>query len=164
MAPPRKQQTGRRYLAGATTQKEDSDENLGSEDEQWEWIYAPGKPAAAGSSDDENQGDDGTSKSRRGRKTRTATKSQEREIIAARNGHFRCAVGDCVVIKQDSRNEAWAGIIREFSEIDDDMGAEIMCKNNNRLHYAVDGSNIEQGSSQNLTSKINGRREQTSET
>ncbi|KAJ4290175.1 Origin recognition complex, subunit 1 [Collariella sp. IMI 366227] len=92
-----------RYLPGVT--REDSDDELGTDDLPWEWIYeeeeAEVEPAV------EN-----------GRKRKRPT-AQEPRIIGARMGSFECHVGDTALLKAEGSNEAWVGIVSEF-QIDED--------------------------------------------
>jgi len=119
--PATKDQSSKRYLTGATSRREeDSDDQSGDEDEPWSWIYAD---IRAG---DDADNEDTNTESGNGRQNR---KTQEKKIIGARHGEFRCKVGDCVALKHEG-SEGWAGIIRNFSlhGEDMDMGADIMCK------------------------------------
>lgn len=95
-SPPRttksKAERARQYLSVGGVTREDSDDELGLEDLPWEWIYS--KEPAKRSSDD-------------------------RDIVGARMGDFRCMVGDCVLLKAEGTNEAWIGLICTFEEDDD---------------------------------------------
>ncbi|KAK4197831.1 P-loop containing nucleoside triphosphate hydrolase protein [Triangularia verruculosa] len=90
----------RRHLPGVL--REDSDDELGTEDLPWEWIYA-------------NDSAEPESAENNGRKRKRAT-PQEGQIIGARNGNFECYLGDTTLLKAESSNEAWVGIICEFQE------------------------------------------------
>jgi origin recognition complex subunit 1 len=96
----------RQYLTGGAVLREDSDDELGYEDHPWEWIY------------DEHANDDSPANGQDGtpRKRKAAASFQERRIVGARMGNFRCSVGDAVLLKAEG-NHAWVGIICEF--IDD---------------------------------------------
>ncbi|KAG5986809.1 hypothetical protein E4U43_005343 [Claviceps pusilla] len=85
----------------------DSDDELGSDDLPWEWIYDVENPERAS---------DGTQNDRKRRKV-TSNK-----IAGARIGSFECRVGDTVLLKAEGSNEAWVAIICEF--IDDDGEGE----------------------------------------
>ncbi|KAK4178598.1 P-loop containing nucleoside triphosphate hydrolase protein [Triangularia setosa] len=101
----------RRYLPGVL--REDSDDELGTEDLPWEWIYA------------NDLAEPETAKTN-GRKRKRAA-SQEGQIIGARNGNFECYLGDTMLLKADSSNEAWVGIICEFQEDEEgEMAANFM--------------------------------------
>ncbi|OAA39668.1 Origin recognition complex, subunit 1 [Metarhizium rileyi] len=91
----------RKVLPGIS--REDSDDELGSDDLPWEWIYNGEDPERA-NHDAQND---------RKRRKVTGTK-----IVGARMGTFECRVGDTVLLKADGSNEAWAGIICEFIEDD----------------------------------------------
>ena len=95
--------------------REDSDDELGSDDLPWQWIYET-------QSSERNGEDDDGSGERKRRKTSAS------KIIGARMGTFECRVGDCVLLKAEGSNEAWVGIICEFLEDDgeNDMAANFM--------------------------------------
>ncbi|KAG5930591.1 hypothetical protein E4U53_002208 [Claviceps sorghi] len=80
----------------------DSDDELGTDDLPWEWIYDVENPERAS---------DGKQNDRKRRKV-TGTK-----IAGARIGTFECRIGDTVLLKAEGSNEAWVAIICEF--IDD---------------------------------------------
>ncbi|KAK4152257.1 hypothetical protein C8A00DRAFT_44653 [Chaetomidium leptoderma] len=93
--------------------REDSDDELGTDDLPWEWIYeteeADEEPAA------EN-----------GRKRKRPTAHQV-QIIGARMGSFECYLGDTMLLKADGSNEAWVGIICDFqADEDGDKAANFM--------------------------------------
>ncbi|KAH7326706.1 P-loop containing nucleoside triphosphate hydrolase protein [Stachybotrys elegans] len=94
----------RRKRVPAGVSREDSDDELGSEDLPWEWIYNVQEPDR----DDEAQGE---------RKRRKVTGQQ---IVGARLGSFECHVGDCVLLKAEGSNEAWVAIICGFVDANDD--------------------------------------------
>lgn len=127
---PRKEQDAkaeraRKILAGSTLRREDSDDELGDDDIPWEWIFS----GDGGMLDEEDEKipEDSSAPIKRGRPARKVSKSQKRQIIGAKMGQFECKIGDCVLLKADS-NEAWAGIICEFLEEDEEMGITVMCK------------------------------------
>lgn len=91
--PKSKAERARQYLHGGGILREDSDDELGLEDHPWEWIYA-----SVADQDD----------------------TEVEQIIAARMGEFRCAIGDCCLLKAEGTNEAWVGIICAFQEDEDD--------------------------------------------
>lgn len=98
----------KRHLPGVL--REDSDDELGTEDLPWEWIYA-------------NEPD---TEENNGRKRKRAA-WQDGQIIGARNGNFECYLGDTMLLKADSSNEAWVGIICEFQEDEEgEMAANFM--------------------------------------
>lgn len=117
-----KAEIARKILAGTTLRREDSDDELGIEDLPWEWIFS-GEEAGS----DEEVEEAISVKRKRGRPSRTISKSREREIIGARMGSFQCKVGDCVLLKAEN-NEAWAAVICEFLEEEDEKGATVMCE------------------------------------
>lgn len=93
--------------------REDSDDELGSDDLPWFWVYET-LPLER-SNDDE--GDDAGAGERKRRKV------EESRIVGARLGDFECRLGDCVLLKAEGSNEAWVGMICEF--IGDDAGNEM---------------------------------------
>ncbi|KAK4230710.1 P-loop containing nucleoside triphosphate hydrolase protein [Podospora fimiseda] len=92
-----------RYLPGVT--REDSDDELGTDDHPWEWIYEDELAETESATDN-------------GKKRKRAA-TQEGEIIGARMGSFECYLGETMLLKAEGSNEAWVGIICEF-QIDDD--------------------------------------------
>lgn len=86
--------------------RDDSDDELGTDDLPWEWIY----DAAA-----EQQPNPERTESVRKRKR----DEPHGPVIGARMGSFECRVGDCVLLKAEG-NEAWVGIIMDFIAEDDD--------------------------------------------
>ncbi|KAK0671163.1 P-loop containing nucleoside triphosphate hydrolase protein [Cercophora samala] len=101
----------KRHLPGVL--REDSDDELGTEDLPWEWIYA-------------NDSTEPETEENNARKRKRAS-SQEGRIIGARNGNFECYLGDTTLLKADSSNEAWVGIICEFQEDEEgEMAANFM--------------------------------------
>lgn len=83
--------------------REDSDDELGSDDLPWELIYNAAEPERS-----DAEGD---------RKRRKVT---GKNIVGARLGNFECRVGDCVLLKAEGSNEAWVAIICEFLEDEED--------------------------------------------
>jgi hypothetical protein len=97
-------------LPGIT--REDSDDELGTEDLPWEYIY---QSDIAESS----QPEDGTSRKRK-------RGVGQNRIIGARSGDFECKLGDTVLLKAEGSNEAWVGLICEFGDDDGEMSAYFM--------------------------------------
>lgn len=93
--------------------REDSDDELGSDDLPWQWIYSGDEP--------ERNGGNG----RGGGKRRRLSGGS---IVGARMGRFECRVGDCVLLKAEGSHEAWVAIICEFidDDGDGDMAANFM--------------------------------------
>jgi hypothetical protein len=110
----------KRSLPGVS--REDSDDELGSEDLPWEWIYSGDKEprGGAGAGDSANGADQGD---RKRRKLSSAPK-----IVGARMGDFECRVGDTVLLKADGSGEAWVALILRFVDQGDeeDKAAEFM--------------------------------------
>ncbi|OAA79955.1 origin recognition complex subunit 1 [Akanthomyces lecanii RCEF 1005] len=82
--------------------RDDSDDELGTADIPWEWIYQ----------DDVVPRDDNEEGERKRRKV------AGNPIVGARLGAFECRIGDTVLLKADGSNEAWVAIICEFVKDD----------------------------------------------
>jgi len=134
-----KAQHARRLLAGSTIPREDSDDELGDEDQPWAWIFEDEAGNSQEGEADANA-DDSTTRGRRSRLSRNASKSQGSKIVGARMGTFECQIGDCVLLKADN-NEAWVGIICSFSE-EEEMGATVMCMGSTEWFLAKIQSNL----------------------
>ena len=83
----------RRLLTGTGVIREDSDDELGLVDHPWEWIKS--------------------SKKEHGAKT----------IIGAQMGNFKCMLGECMLLKAESSQEAWVGLICGFRDNEEDEKA-----------------------------------------
>ncbi|KAL1955114.1 hypothetical protein VTO42DRAFT_9015 [Malbranchea cinnamomea] len=90
------QELAKQWLTKGGIFHEDSDDELGSEDLPWEWIY------------DSNDVSDDNSHS--------VPSSTRRRIIGARMGSFECKIGQPVLLKSPEPGKDWAGIICEFLE------------------------------------------------
>ncbi|KAI9890771.1 MAG: Origin recognition complex, subunit 1 [Vezdaea aestivalis] len=96
---------------GGGVQREDSDDELGDEDLLWEWIeglYPYDDPREAAQRmytifEDGNEHWLGQTKT-----------------VGARMGKFSCYMGDSVLVKAEGTNEAYVGIICEFTADEDD--------------------------------------------
>jgi origin recognition complex subunit 1 len=108
-----KAKRAKRLLAGGTVGRDDSDDELGTEDHPWEWIYEKTKPGAKPT----------TPKKLRNRKTHT-----QQKIIGAQMGDFKCMIGDTVLLKAEGSNKAWIGAICDFQEYDGEKSANFLCK------------------------------------
>jgi origin recognition complex subunit 1 len=95
-----KLEKARQFLKTGGVYREDSDDELGTDDYPWEWIYE--------SSKDRAKSDDTPKRS-------ASAAFRESDIIGARMGKFKCFLGDCVLLKAEG-NEAWVGIITHFFE------------------------------------------------
>ena len=99
----------------------DSDDELGTDDLPWEWIYddEDGEDDAANAS---KEPEDGNSRKR------TRTQLNAPKIVGARMGSFECQLGDTVLLKAEGSNEAWVGIICGFTfdEEEDEKAATFM--------------------------------------
>ncbi|QPG99205.1 hypothetical protein C2857_001193 [Epichloe festucae Fl1] len=93
----------RRKRALPGVNRDDSDDELGSDDLPWEWLYNVENSDRAS---DDTQND---------RKRRKVTGNK---IVGARIGTFECRIGDTVLLKAEGSNEAWVAIICEFVEDD----------------------------------------------
>ena len=95
-------QRARIWLSGGAVTRDDSDDELGTDDLPWEWIY-----------DDEKKDSLSSSKKRkRDEKSGPA-------IVGAQMGSFQCNVGDTVFLRS-ADNQAWVGVICQFG--DDEEG------------------------------------------
>jgi origin recognition complex subunit 1 len=93
--------------------REDSDDELGTHDLPWEWIYESGH----GSGEDLRLPGPG----------RKRIDTGGNRIIGARMGTFECSVGDCLLLKAEGSNEAWVAIACEFIEDENgEMAANFM--------------------------------------
>ncbi|KAK3394000.1 P-loop containing nucleoside triphosphate hydrolase protein [Podospora didyma] len=98
--------------------REDSDDELGTDDHPWEWIYEDQEPDAAAEADEQAPAGDGVSASTKKRKRAATIARRKPKIIGARMGEFVCELGDMVLLKAQGSNEAWVGIICEFVQDD----------------------------------------------
>ena len=89
--------------------RDDSDDELGTDDHPWEWIYEEQETAAEPPAAEEK----GTKSRKRKRAASTNTKPK---IIGARMGDFECRLGDTVLLKAEGSGEAWVGILSDFQE------------------------------------------------
>jgi origin recognition complex subunit 1 len=127
-------------LAGVGIRREDSDDELGLEDYPWQWIYEDPSDNSTASSNQHGP-HESSSSAANGEESRAAaldtapsTPSSKRRaagmanrklgrtIVGARMGSFQCRLGDCVLLKAEGQNEAWVGLICEFSEERTDDG------------------------------------------
>lgn len=109
---PTKIERARQFLKGGGVTREDSDDELGTEDYPWEWIYDADSTLKS-----KDGGRDGSNK-------RIASVAfTESAIVGARMGKFECRLGDAVLLKADG-SEAWVGIITHFFE-DEENGEKV---------------------------------------
>lgn len=92
--------------------REDSDDELGTEDLPWEFIYQSDIVEPA-------QPEDGASRKRK-------RSAGQNKIVGARSGDFECRLGDTVLLKAEGSNEAWVGLICEFAYDNGEMSAYFM--------------------------------------
>ncbi|EZF35914.1 hypothetical protein H109_02788 [Trichophyton interdigitale MR816] len=105
----RAQEIARQWLTKGGIFHEDSDDELGSEDLPWEWIYEEPQPSPA--------------KPSKGKKSGP-------KIIGARMGSFECRIGHIVLLKSPEAGKDWAGIIYEFlDDLDPDSGEIVKSMN-----------------------------------
>tara|TARA_R110002060_G_scaffold65606_3_gene74621 strand:- start:111 stop:536 length:426 start_codon:yes stop_codon:yes gene_type:complete len=120
-----KAERARKLLAGATLRRDDSDDELGTDEYPWEWIYA--KNWKQSQDDEEESDEEKSAMTPRKRKARNAARSQG-GIIGAKMGTFRCKVGDTVLLKAEGQNQSWVGIIQQFLEEEDgEKSANFLC-------------------------------------
>ncbi|KAK2836080.1 hypothetical protein FQN49_006705 [Arthroderma sp. PD_2] len=109
----RAQELARRWLTKGGIFHEDSDDELGSEDLPWEWIYEEQQSSPVKASRSKKSGP---------------------EIIGARMGSFECRVGHIVLLKSPEAGKDWAGIIYEFLD-DYDPDSDEMVKSMNLMWF-----------------------------
>ncbi|KAM7190549.1 P-loop containing nucleoside triphosphate hydrolase protein [Naviculisporaceae sp. PSN 640] len=112
-----------RRLPGVT--REDSDDELGTNDYPWEWIYERVEEQNEAEPDSESVDENGPSSTRK-RKRAASQAVQQRTIIGARMGDFECQLGDIMLLKAEGSNEAWVGIISEFLEDEGEKAANFL--------------------------------------
>ena len=131
-----KAERARRILAGASSLRDDSDDELANDDLDWEWLYDSGK-SRDGEQDDELSDDSGddesvaatTPKKRRIRHTRNASRWNERQIIGVKKGQVEFRIGDCVVLKTHGANDPWVGIIAKLEDdLTNEKAVNILCE------------------------------------
>ncbi|PHH71032.1 hypothetical protein CDD82_6777 [Ophiocordyceps australis] len=110
----------RRRAAPPGISRQDSDDELGSDDLPWQWIYSTHSHDQAGS--------------RRKRRRLAA----QRQIVGARLGSFECRIGDCVLLKAEGSNEAWVAIICEFLSGSPDADADHDEKSANLMWFSTE--------------------------
>jgi origin recognition complex subunit 1 len=111
-----KAEKARKLLAGVSRRQDDSSDE---DDDAWEWIYEDGDESA-----DEVEDEVASKK----RKRHNVSSTQKRTIIGAKNGGFKCSIGDSVLLKAEDGNPPWIGMILSFLEDDDgDMAADFIC-------------------------------------
>ncbi|KAL5315572.1 hypothetical protein ACEPPN_016440 [Leptodophora sp. 'Broadleaf-Isolate-01'] len=113
-----KAERARKLLAGATLRREDSDDELGTDEHPWEWIYETNEKKTQDDDEDESADEEKAAMTPRKRKARNAVRSQG-AIIGAKMGTFKCKVGDTVLLKAEGQNQSWVGIIHQFLEDED---------------------------------------------
>ena len=103
----------RQYLTAGAVFRDDSDDELGLVDHEWEWIYDGEECSVAnGITQDELEGkEEVETPSRRKKNPKT-----KRIIRGARMGSFECKIGDTVLLKSPEAGKAWVGIILHFLE------------------------------------------------
>ena len=134
----------RRLLTGVGIAREDSDDELGSDDLPWEWIYEDGNDTGHRTSSpigdkiqtatpdqdvESNIPSVGPTTAYKRRHGRSTSNKPTARIVGAQMGGFRCGLGDCVLLKAEGVREAWVGLICRFEEgvgDDDEKLAYIM--------------------------------------
>ncbi|CRK31312.1 hypothetical protein BN1708_015926 [Verticillium longisporum] len=112
---PRNSSSRRQFKEPTGVPRDDSDDELGTDDIPWEWMYE--EPA--------NSHPEDIASSHK-HKVRDAP-SAGRKIIGAQLEGFRCLVGECVLLKAEGLKEAWVAIICSFLEREDgEKAAEFM--------------------------------------
>lgn len=96
----------RQWLKRGGIAREDSDDELGTDDLPWEWIYADESRVRGKASAQKQNGG--------------STKSGNL-IVGARMGGFECRLGDTVLLKAEGK-QAWVGLITQLKEGEDEDG------------------------------------------
>ena len=91
------------HLTGTAPTNEDSEDELGIDHQDWEWIYA-----------DEVREETHTPSRKRKASAAFSTPTSKR-IVGARNRNFECRIGDALLLKAE-RNDVWVAIVQEFLE------------------------------------------------
>ncbi|KAF2094920.1 P-loop containing nucleoside triphosphate hydrolase protein [Rhizodiscina lignyota] len=114
MAPARKRsrlEKAKHFLKGGGVIRDDSDDELGDVDHPWQWIFAE-KTANSGDKSLDNNAS--TSRKRKA----SAAGQNEKLIVGAQMGSFKCRIGDAVLLKAEG-NEAWVGLICDLFDGED---------------------------------------------
>jgi len=91
------------HLTGTAPTNEDSEDELGIDHQDWEWIYA-----------DEVREEPHTP-SRKRKASAAFSTPASKSIVGARNRKFECRIGDALLLKAE-RNDVWVAIVQEFLE------------------------------------------------
>lgn len=103
------------YSTKGALARDDSDDELGSEDHPWQWVY-----------DDEDAADASDGEQKSSRKRKASELNKKRRIFGARMGSFFVRIGDSVLLKSPEQGKDWVGLICGFSEMNEDDDEE-MC-------------------------------------
>lgn len=98
--------------------RDDSDDELGSDDHPWHWIVE-------GDTNTVREDVERTSSKKRKASAMDGS-TGKRIIVGACMAGFSVKIGDTVLLKSPEQGKDWAGLICAFSETDED-GAEEMC-------------------------------------
>ncbi|CAG8930537.1 unnamed protein product [Penicillium salamii] len=115
--PPPRRSTGasaraQQWMTKGALVRDDSDDELGSEDHPWDWIYDKLDAIP-------EEGTEETPNKRSRRRTSRPAR-QQRKIIGARMGTFECKLGEVVLLKSPEAGKEWVGIISEFRDEEDE--------------------------------------------
>ncbi|KAL2407913.1 Origin recognition complex subunit 1 [Exophiala dermatitidis] len=111
-------QRQKRYSTKGGLVREDSDDELGSDDHPWQWIYE--SEAGPHTKEDEEQ------PTKKRKANSISQTSKKRTIIGARMGSFVVRIGDPILLKSPEQGKDWVGLICSFSETNED-GEDEMC-------------------------------------
>ena len=111
----------RKALCGDSSDDVSSGDELGLQQNDWEWIYEV-------SADVEQEHDEAQQSARKRRlSSKLQASSRPGRIVGVKLGRFECRLGDPVVLRA-GRNETWVAIIQEFIDdaAEDDKMARFM--------------------------------------
>lgn len=123
-----KAERARKILAGGKLGRDDSDDELGTEDHPWQWVYEKKEENQDSTGESADESDNGEKTPRSTKRRRIASKTSGKKIIGARMGNFMCKVGDTVLLKAEGSNAAWVAMIWNFLEDDEgEKCANFLC-------------------------------------
>jgi len=104
----------RQWIKRGAVTADDSDDELGIDDQPWEWIYADqdARRLKVSNQDVEDE--------KNSRKRKASAISSSGDIVGARIGKFECRLGDTVLLKAEGGNDAWVGVICDLFDGEDD--------------------------------------------
>ena len=104
----------RQWIKRGAVTADDSEDELGIDDQPWEWIYADQDIRRVKVSNQDVE--DG----KNSRKRKASAISSSGDIVGARIGKFECRLGDTVLLKAEGGNDAWVGVICDLFNGEDE--------------------------------------------